>query len=104
MKTLLFLTVTALSLPGCSTSSGAALPACTWPASLDPSDASDGRCVAARAYLTCTAPGGGGAACISNDLTQCPGSAGETCEDQCHADEYGAACGKVGPGSSPAPP
>jgi hypothetical protein len=88
------------------------LPACSWPASLDVTDASDGRCVAARALLACTSPNGVGEGCISNDPTQCPGGgaglvepAGSTftCQDQCPPDRYAIRCGTVGPGSPGAP-
>jgi hypothetical protein len=89
------------------------LPACTWPASLDPvADGAVGRCVAARAYLSCTSASGAGEACLSDDPAQCPASAGspvavETfsgCQDQCHADEYAVGCGGAGPGPWPPPP
>ena len=80
------------------------LPACSWPASLDPSDAgSRGQCVAGRAYLSCAGSNGGGEDCLSDDLTQCPGpnaTPGVTysnCKDLCDEDEYAAICGTVGP-------
>ena len=64
---------------------------CTWPASLNPQDASSGQCVAARTFLTCT-----NANCISDDFTRCSNplitSAG-TCQNQCSSTEYGIECG-----------
>src|SRR5581483_1601414 len=44
-----------------------ALPACTWPASLD--DAAPRQCSAARAYVTCQYPGGASSACMRSDPT-----------------------------------
>jgi hypothetical protein len=88
----------------------AALPACGWPATLDPADGSTGQCVAARTYLECQGSKGGGEGCLSSDATQCPGPdpiSGETfsaCKDQCNADEYAVGCGGPGPGPWPAPP
>ena len=87
-----------------------ALPACRWPATLDPADGSTGQCVAARAYLSCQGSNGGGEGCLSNDKTKCPGPnpvVGETfpaCKDECNPDEYAVACGGPGPGPWPAPP
>jgi hypothetical protein len=75
--------------------------ACTWPTSLNPQDASDGQCIAARTFLTCT-----NANCISDDLTRCSNplvtSAG-TCQNRCSSTEYGAQCGKVGPSTVDVP-
>jgi hypothetical protein len=88
----------------------ASLPACSWPASLDPADGSMGQCVAARTYLACQGSNGGGEDCLSNNPTLCPGPnpvVGVTfsaCKDQCNADEYAVACGGPGPGQWPAPP
>jgi hypothetical protein len=76
-----------------------ALPACTWPASLD--DAAPRPCSAARAYVTCQYPGGAGSDCMSNDPTTCPGAPGASCTDLCHADEYAVGCGGIGPAPSP---
>jgi hypothetical protein len=93
-----------------SDASTAPLPACGWPASLDPTDGSTGACVAARTYLACQGSNGDGLDCISNDLTQCPGPnrvVGETfsaCKDECNANEYAVACGGPGPAPPPAPP
>ncbi len=75
-----------------------ALPACTWPASLD--DAAPRQCSAARAYVACQYPGGG-SDCMSNDPTACPGAPGASCTDLCAADEYAVGCGGVGPAPSP---
>jgi hypothetical protein len=84
------------------------LPGCSWPANLNPTDASSGQCNAARTLLSCKGSNGGGAGCISNDPTQCAGLNAQpgvsfTCSDQCAANEYGAACG-FGPGPAPEPP
>ena len=49
------------------------LAACAWPPSLDPVDASNGACIAARTYLWCQGSNGGGEGCLSNDPTRCPG-------------------------------
>jgi hypothetical protein len=80
-------------------SSDGALPACTWPVSLD--DAAPRQCSAARAYVACDYPGGAGEDCMSNDPTTCPGAAGASCTDLCNADEYAVGCGGVGPAPSP---
>jgi hypothetical protein len=86
-----------------STPQDGGLPACTWPASLDPTDSSTGQCAAYRTFLSCKGSNGGGEGCLSNDPTQCPGPnpvVGVTfsgCEDQCNADEYAVGCGGVGP-------
>jgi hypothetical protein len=97
-----------------STSDGAPataqLPACSWPASLDPIDAASGQCRgAARAVLSCVDPGGAGEICLSNDLAGCPDRAGSaagssTCQDLCNAGEYGIICGAVGPVPEVQPP
>jgi hypothetical protein len=93
----------------------AALPAC---ANLDSNDASYESCGAARAFVSCTAPNGGGMGCLSNDPTQCPGPAAVTpgcssttgcastwtCVDVCHADEFAVSCGAIGPQAGPAVP
>ena len=97
-----------------SSDTGATLPACSWPASLDPTDAANGQCVAARALLSCPLTGGltGGLThgCISNDPTQCPsdgvqiGAPAGPCLDQCQANEYAIECGTIGPGNPDAAP
>jgi hypothetical protein len=94
---------------GATSGDASALPACTWPASLDPADADNGQCVAARVLLACTYANGVGEGCISNDPTQCPGPAQPdgpfTCLDQCEPGEYAIRCGQVGGGlAPPAPP
>lgn len=77
-----------------------ALPACTWPASLD--DAAPRQCSAARAYVACEFTGGGGGTdCMSNDSITCPGASGASCTDLCNAKEYAVGCGGVGPAPSP---
>lgn len=83
--------------------------ACSWPSTLDRSDASPGQCVAARAYLTCSAADGSGEGCLSDDVSQCPGpsATGQTygnCQNLCGPQEYAVACGGPGPGPWPAPP
>jgi len=89
--------------------SDAAASACQWPAALDPSDAStNGQCRAARAFVTCQDSTGAGQGCLSNDPTACPdipvgASVTRSCQDQCNANEYGAACGSVGPSTAPFP-
>jgi hypothetical protein len=85
------------------------LAACPWPPSLDPVDASNGACIAARTYLLCKGSNGGAEGCLSNDPTRCPGpnlTVGVTysaCKDQCTAGEYAVACGGPGPGPWPDP-
>ena len=87
----------------------------------DASDAAPGSCAAAsaatcstaRAYLSCT-NGGVTEGCLSNDLTQCPGTvmvSGASrsadgavtesngplvCKNQCASNEYGSECGHGG--------
>ena len=52
---------------------------CSWPASLDPPMGHPSEyCVAALALLYCSAPGGGGADCLSNDSSMCPWSSGSS--------------------------
>lgn len=86
-----------------------AAPACAWPSALDRAHASDGQCVAGRAYLSCTAADGSGQACLTDDVTHCPdpsatGQSYPTCQNLCSADEYAVACGGPGPGPWPTPP
>lgn len=81
------------------TETGAGLPVCSWPASLN--DAAPRQCSAARAYVACTYPGGAGEDCMSDDPTTCPGASAASCTDLCHADEYAVGCGGVGPEPSP---
>ena len=86
-----------------------ALPACAWPASVNGHDAGAGACRAARTFLSCTAPNGVGEECTSDDPTQCSGGNGMpgvtfTCHDLCGPEEYGAACGSIGPGPISDPP
>ena len=79
---------------------------CTWPASLNPRDASDGQCTAARAYVNCTFADGSGELCLSDDPTGCPNSPvspGGACQNQCSSTEYAVQCGKIGPSSFEAP-
>jgi hypothetical protein len=74
---------------------------CIWPASLNPQDASDGQCIAARTFLTCT-----NANCISDDLIRCSNplvTSSGTCQNRCSSTEYGLQCGKVGPSTFDVP-
>jgi len=103
------------------------MPACTWPASLDPSDASQFQCTAARMLLFCDFANGIGEDCISNDPTRCPYSGplsggpvsggssdaapddggGFGCKNQCTPGEYAVSCGPgsaLGPAAMPPPP
>ncbi len=60
-------------------------------------------CSTAKAYVTCTDPGGGGCACLSNDPSTCSacGSlSGLTCHNVCASDEYAVSCGGL-PGGGP---
>src|ERR1017187_8197176 len=96
------------SCQGNSRSNNGALPACTWPASLDPTDADNGQCTAARTLLGCSGGDSGvQEGCISNDPTQCPAGpvtvpgVSFTCHDQCAPTEYGVVCGSIGPSAQP---
>jgi len=71
------------------------LPQCSWPSSLDASDAAQGQCRAARALVQCDLGGGVTEGGLSDDATRCSGGAAG--HDLCNEDEYGAACGSVGP-------
>jgi hypothetical protein len=92
---------------------GTTLPACSWPASLGPNDASTGACRnASRAVLSCTQPSGAGELCLSNDLVQCSDmsaaaaapSGAPRCQDLCQPDEFGIICGPIGPTTTGANP
>ena len=85
------------------------LPACAWPVSLEPTDAGDGRCHAARSFLSCQESTGGTAFCLTGGPGPCPDPSVQpgvtyACENLCKRDEYAIACGSVGPGPSVAPP
>ncbi len=91
-----------------SDSGGDAGRSCAWPASLTPTDASDGRCVAGRAYLSCKYTNGTTELCVSDNLTQCSGppqsdNGADTCQNQCVAGEYAIRCGGAGFGGPPQP-
>jgi hypothetical protein len=78
-----------------------------WPASLDATDAADGRCVAGRAYLSCMS-NSATELCVSDDPTQCPGPAQPgngtfACHNQCAPYEYAITCGQGGFGGTPEP-
>jgi hypothetical protein len=91
---------------GTTSGDASALPLCSWPASLDPTDADNGQCVAARVLLACAYANGDGEGCISDDPTQCPGppllDGAFTCHDQCEPGEYAIRCGQIPP--PPRPP
>lgn len=104
-----------------TTDGSVALPACTWPASLDPTDAAtdaaSGQCMAARTYLSCQLSSDLFEDCASDNALQCPptwamasgstsgsdaaSDASFTCVNQCHASEYFVGCGGPGPGPWP---
>jgi hypothetical protein len=89
---------------GSSPPSSGALPACSWPASLNDSRTT---CSASRAQVSCTYPNGSGCGCTTSGAIECAGcgpNSGATCQDQCAATEYAVACGGVGPGPVPDPP
>jgi hypothetical protein len=75
-----------------------ALPACAWPASLGPTDADNGQCVAARANLSCSM-NGAMYGLLSNDPMGSP-----ACQDECEPGEYGIFCGRLSAPPAPAPP
>lgn len=114
-RTLLYLgSVAALGCQSTGTSredgATSTLVACTWPQAFDRADASDGSCWAARAYVTCSASSGGGLACMSDSLTECPantllpGVSYSGCKNQCNWDEFALACGGPGPGDGTSEP
>jgi hypothetical protein len=82
------------------------LPACTWPANLDSTDASAAQCVAARS-VSCfmqTASGQlvGFGCSVTNDPTTCDSTAGFDCWSGCMPSEYGVDCASnSGPTGSP---
>jgi hypothetical protein len=91
---------------------GSAAPAqCKRADGLDGPGAPRDSCTSKRAYLKCDLPGGVTELCLSDDPTRCPdegvsgGAAAMSCSDQCAADEYAVACGRIGPNvGSAAPP
>jgi hypothetical protein len=85
------------------TASTSALPACSWPATLDGDRSSRDQCHASRRYLSCSNPDGSGELCTTDGGASCMGSAA-SCDDRCAANEYVAVCGGVGPGNVPDPP
>jgi hypothetical protein len=72
---------------------------CSWPADLE-GDAG-GTCRAASFLLTCRR--GRGVFCLSDNPNSC-GTTSSGCQSQCGPNEYGAACGFIGPGGSVDPP
>jgi hypothetical protein len=96
-----------------ATTSDAALPACSWPASFDMIDGSSAACSAARGAIRCTGMGIGFASmeCESDDLNQCAMAAGMacpscgplTCSLVCGPDEYVLDC-SAGGEEGPNPP
>ena len=81
------------------TSKGTPLPACTWPSELDKGKATGATCYPARAYVSCTLPGGVDDHCLSDKPTTCPGVGPfDPCMNECQPNEYAVACGgKAGP-------
>jgi hypothetical protein len=74
-----------------------AMLACSWPATLQPTDPPAGQCAANRLLLQCFYTNGEMAVCVSNDPTQCvaqdsSGDASFTCRSQCELAEYGVVC------------
>src|SRR5579859_5722820 len=66
---------------------------------------------AARACVGCTGEAGGGEFCLSNDPTTRDDPGGPsvsggpfTCRDDCAPNEYGLACGGIGPNPAPSNP
>jgi hypothetical protein len=86
-------------------------PSCSWPSSLDPSEASTGQCLAASFLLLCRGPSGG-TQCLSNSPMNCSmqgdemadGASSENCMNLCNTKEYALSCGGPGPTPSPPPP
>lgn len=90
-------------------------PGCVRPAGLDPFDGAApafGQCTAAKMVLSCQyASTMAFSQCLSDDATQCPGSAKLgaqlgvpfTCLNLCESHEYGLRCGDI-PHPSPPPP
>ena len=76
--------------------------ACVMPS---PDAGASGRaaCQMSRAYVTCMNPDGSGSSCTTDGAITCEGATG-TCQGECAATEYVAACGGVGPGPVPDPP
>lgn len=80
------------------------LPSCTWAAALDPTDATAGRCVAARTIAVCqtntsVSPNGGIYICLGNDPTQCASDNFDQCANTCGPAEYGVQCSGATPPS-----
>jgi len=77
------------------------LPQCSWPPVLDPADAMAGECKAAHALLECVGAGGSTILCLSDGVERCSGldsTPHGDCDNLCDPEEYGLACGRVGPG------
>jgi hypothetical protein len=87
-----------LSANGVAADAARAAGQCSWPADLD--DPAPHACRAMRAFVSCGDPAGGGCGCLSDDPTTCSGcGSGFTCQNQCAANQYGVACGGIGPSS-----
>jgi hypothetical protein len=67
------------------------LSSCSWPASLDAAEASTDRCIAARAFVTCTSHGLT-ETCLSDGSILCSGESAGSCSDACRTDEYAVSC------------
>jgi hypothetical protein len=78
------------------------LPACKTSWALSVPDAAQSQCTAARALVQCDLGGGEGEVGLSDDPTRCSG--GSPGKNQCADDEYGVACGSVGPSQAAAEP
>jgi hypothetical protein len=79
-------------------------PSCTWPSMLDGDASSRATCHAARAYVSCSEPGGVTEQCVSDGDKSCPSSGSGSCTFKCADTEYVAVCGGIGPGPVPDPP
>jgi hypothetical protein len=85
--------------------------ACPLPASLTGVDPASGQCRAARMLLNCPVTQNVNRLCLSNDRFRCSDDTTASdagvpsgCDDLCAPGDYAVACGKPGPGTSPAPP
>jgi hypothetical protein len=89
--------------------SNAELPACSWPAALNPPQTTRGQCTAARVELSCLGSNGVTEDCFTDNLQSCPDQSNvavpnAVCHSICKPNEYAVACGSVGPGPIADPP
>jgi len=88
----------------------AELPACSWPAALNPPQTEPGQCTAARVELSCLGSNGVTGGCFSDNLQTCPDLSFEVnvpnavCHSVCKPNEYAVACGGIGPTPIADPP